>query len=150
MISEPIIIRVPAVPVAQPRMRATVRSGHAAVYTPNTIKSSDGSRKPHPIHLFKATVRLAAAAAFTGEPIAGAVRVDVEAVFPRPASKIWKTKPMPRYPHITKPDRDNLDKAVLDALKGIVLRDDCIAWDGRITKEVAAGGEQPGVVITIH
>lgn len=33
-------------------------------------------------------------------------------------------------PHQTKPDKDNLEKAVLDAL----LADDASVWDGRVTK----------------
>lgn len=46
----PAIIRfsVPAIPLAQPRPRATIRGAHAAVY-------EAGSK--HPIHAFKATMR---------------------------------------------------------------------------------------------
>jgi Holliday junction resolvase RusA-like endonuclease len=42
---------------------------------------------------------------------------------------------MPRLPHTSKPDRDNLDKAVMDALKGIAWIDD--------------GDEQPHVLLEL-
>ena len=141
---------VPAVPVAQPRARATSRGGHASVYSQTTIKNQrTGESRPHPIVAFKATVRMMESAAYTGPPMLGPLRVDVLAVFPRHGTKIWKKKPMPRYRHIEKPDRDNLDKAVLDSLKGIMWRDDCQICDGRIQKWRASGDEQPHVKVTI-
>lgn len=133
-----IVIHVPSVPVAQPRVRATVRGKHAAVYSPSG-----------PIDSFKACVRLAASAAYGGAPMSGPLRVDVEFVFPRTKQQIWKRRPMPRLPHSKKPDRDNLDKAVLDALSGLLWVDDAQVFDGRVTKWIASGDEQPGVTITI-
>lgn len=141
---------IPAIPVAQPRVRASAFAGHARVFTPTVVKSADGSKKPHPIHAFKATLRMVAAEHYTDAPLIGPVRVDVVCVFPRPANKVWKSKPMPRYPHTSKPDRDNLDKAILDALKGIVLTDDAQVCAGSIEKWVAAGDEQPHVEIEVR
>jgi len=143
-------IRVPAIPVAQPRTKATAFAGRARVYDVTSIKSADGTRKPHPIVVFKATVRLAAEREYQGPPLTGPLRVDIVAVFPRPANRTWKTKPMPRERHIKKPDRDNLDKAVLDALNGLAWVDDCQICAGGIEKWIAAGDEQPHVVITIE
>jgi Holliday junction resolvase RusA-like endonuclease len=56
---------------------------------------------------------------------------------------------MPRTYHAKKPDRDNLDKAVMDALKGLAWIDDSQVCDGRIIKLIAAGDEQPHVEIRI-
>lgn len=56
---------------------------------------------------------------------------------------------MPRLPHAKKPDRDNLDKAYLDALRGLLWIDDAQICDGRIEKWIAAGDEQPHVLITV-
>jgi Holliday junction resolvase RusA-like endonuclease len=145
---EAIRLWVPAVPVAQPRVKATSIQGRASVYTPQTIGSGP-NRRPHPIHAFKATVRLVAAREYQGPPIDSPVAVDVLLIFPRERSKVWKHKPMLRYPHTVKPDRDNCDKAILDSLKGIILADDCIVYHGRITKLRAAGNEQPHCEITI-
>lgn len=150
MLSEPITIRVPAVPVAQPRTKATAFNGRARVYDVTTIKSADGSKKPHPIVAFKATVRLAAEMAYQGPPMTGPLNVSVYAVFPRPQNMVWKTKAMPREYHTKKPDRDNIDKAVLDSLKGLLWVDDCQICCGEVEKWIAAGSEQPHVVITIQ
>jgi len=131
---------VPCVPVAKPRPRASQAGGFTRIYTP-----TGGA-----IGQFIASVRLAATDAYTGPPLQDPLRVDCEFVFPRPKGKIWKTKPMPREWKASKPDRDNLDKAVLDALNGLIWRDDSQVVDGRITKQIAAGDEQPHVKIWIR
>lgn len=135
-----ITFRVPAIPVAQPRPRATVVGGHARVYEP----------RQHPVAAFKASVRLAAAQAYEGPPLLGPLRVDCVFVFPRPSQLIWKTKPMFRIPHTKRPDRDNCDKAVLDALSGLLWKDDCQVCAGSLEKWIAAGDEQPHVEIRVY
>jgi Holliday junction resolvase RusA-like endonuclease len=70
-------------------------------------------------------------------------------VFPRTKSQIWKSRPMPRIWHAKKPDRDNCDKAVLDALSGLLWLDDSQVCSGTIEKWIAAGDEQPHVVVTV-
>lgn len=140
---------VPAVPVAQPRVKSTAIGGKARMYTPTKIGKGD-NRRDHPIAAFKASVRHAASLAYNGAPIRGPVRVDLEFVFPRQANRIWKSKPMPRYRHTTKPDRDNLDKAVLDSLSKWMLEDDRQVCSGSIEKWHAAGDEQPHVRVTIE
>lgn len=134
-----ISIRVPAVPVAQPRPRAASVNGSARVY----------NKKGGPIAAFKASVRYAASQAFSGAPLSGPLRVDLEFVFPRTKGQLWKRKPMPRIRHGKKPDRDNCDKAVMDALTGLLWVDDAQVCDGRLTKWIAAGDEQPHVLIEI-
>ena len=131
--------RVPAVPVAQPRPRATVRGSHAGVYTPKG-----------PIDAFKASVRLAASEAYRGAPLDCPLGVSLTFVFPRTKSQIWKRKPMPRLWHAKKPDRDNLDKAVMDSLTGLIWVDDAQVCDGRIQKVIASGDEQPHVMVFIY
>lgn len=143
-------LRIPAVPVAQPRARAVNAGQHARVHEVTHIKGADGTRRPHPILAFKATVRMVAEGEYTGPPLVCPVRIDCLFVMPRPKRLIWKRRPMPRVPHVAKPDRDNLDKAVLDALKGTILSDDCVVFAGTIEKWIAAGDEQPHVVITIE
>jgi Holliday junction resolvase RusA-like endonuclease len=113
------------------------------------IKQSDGSRKPHPIVAFKATIKMAAQAAYKGPPLRGPLRVDAVYVFPREASKFWRSKPMPRYRHTSAPDVDNLQKAMQDALNGILWADDAQICDGRLQKWRAAGDEQPHVTIIV-
>lgn len=142
-ISHEITFTVPSLPVAQPRQRHRVAqiNGRAMAVNYTPAKS--------PINDFKATVRMAAKAAYNGAPLTGPVRCDITFVFPRPQAKVWKTRPMPRYWHTKKPDRDNLDKAVLDTLSGLLWRDDCQVCYGTIQKVHAAGDEQPRVEVRV-
>mgnify|MGYP003656235447 CR=1 FL=1 len=134
-----ITFKIPAIPVAQPRVRATSIGGHARVYEPTK----------HPIAAFKASVRLAASVAFTGAPLQGPLRVDCLFVFPRSKAMIWKTRDMPRVRHVKKPDNDNLLKSVCDALNGLLWQDDCQACEMVATKWIAAGDEQPHVLVRV-
>jgi Holliday junction resolvase RusA-like endonuclease len=142
-------LRVPAVPVAQPRVRAAARFGKATMYTPTKIKAADGSKKDHPIVAFKATVRMAFERKFSGSPFIAPLRVDCCFVMPRPQKLMRKSDPPGRIPHAQKPDRDNLDKAVLDALKGLAWTDDCQASSGLIEKWWTAIDESAHVVVRI-
>jgi Holliday junction resolvase RusA-like endonuclease len=120
------------------------------MHTPTSIKQADGSRKAHPIVAFKSTVRMVFAEAYHGPPLVGAIRCDVVCVFPRPKRLVWKTRTMVREYHTGKPDRDNLDKSVMDALKGLAWVDDQQVCAGFIEKWYASGDEQPHVWIRIR
>jgi crossover junction endodeoxyribonuclease RusA len=113
----------------------------ASVYTPDaaTVKA------------YRQQIAIAWRTAFPGmQPLDGPLRVDVVFVLPRPQALIWATKPMPRMPHWHKPDRDNLDKAVLDALEGLAFSNDSQVCSGEITKWIAAGDESPHTEITVQ
>jgi len=130
---------VPAVPVAQPRARATAASGHARMY--------EASSK-HAIHAFKASVRHAASLAYSGAPLQGPLRLMAVFVFPRPQAMQWKTKPMPRVPSVAaKGDIDNLTKGLADALNGLLYVDDRQIYSATVEKYVASGDEQPHVLV---
>lgn len=138
-------MKVPGIPVAQPRAKAFSRNGHAGVYTPGKTPSG----KSNGVAEFKAAIRIKAAELHQGALMAGPLQVDLEFVFPRQAARVWKSKPMPRYRKITKPDRDNLDKLVMDALKGVLWLDDNQVCAGSINKWHAAGDEAPHVLIRV-
>ena len=128
-----ITFTVPAVPVAQPRPKATLRGGHAAVYE---------AKAGHAIHSFKATARMAAAAAYTGAPLKGPLRAELSFVFAsKKKERTWKA---------TRPDADNLAKGLLDSLNGTLYVDDNQICELTITKVHAAHGEQPHVVVEIE
>lgn len=137
------LITIPAVPVAQPRQRHTVRNirgkAMAVNYTP----------KNSPVTAYKAACMLAARSVIRS-PLTGPLRVDFMFVMPRPNSKIWKTKPMPREPHTGKGDWDNLAKSTCDALNGLAWRDDAQIYSATVEKWVAAGDELPRVEIRIE
>jgi len=55
----------------------------------------------------------------------------------------------PKY-HITKPDKDNLEKAVTDAMSDAkLIKDDCIIIGGETFKSYAEIGDEPGCMIEI-
>lgn len=135
----PITITVPGIPIARPRQRVGVVAGHARTFT-------DGK---HPIHAYKAAIRLAWSQAVEAGPTTEPVTMRIEAVFPRPKGKVWAKKVMASYPHCSKPDTDNIGKAVMDALNGLCYRDDSQVWLLTITKRVAAGDEQPRTEIEV-
>lgn len=138
-------IRVPGVPVAQPRTKATIRGAHAGVYTP-TKKSSGASNG---VAEFKAAIRLVASNHHKGSLLSGPVAVCLDFVFPRQNTKVWKSKPMPRYHKVTKPDSDNLAKLVLDCLNQVLWYDDMQVCDLHVRKWFAAGDEVPHTVISV-
>lgn len=131
-------------PKGQPRARACIRGRHAGTYDPGTADD------------WKACIAEAIKPLVTGATLplfTGAVCVDVTFFFPRPKSHFTSKgalKPNAPLWHTSKPDRDNLDKAVLDVLTTKqVLADDKDACDGKIRKLYALPGEATGARITI-
>lgn len=68
-------------------------------------------------------------------PITHAVRVDMLVMFPIKDRARWGTA------HTSKPDKDNVEKAVLDCLvQAKILQDDSLAFTGEFTKVWAERG----------
>ena len=131
---------VQAVPVAQPRQRhAIAKGGFITNYTPAA----------HPVNQFKAAVCFAAKQVYNGPVLDCAISVDIVAVFPRPKSMVKKNKPMYREWKTSKPDRDNIEKSVFDALNRVLWRDDSLICAGSTLKYIASGDEQPHVSISV-
>ena len=144
-------------PKATPRTKSTVRGKgkkqHASVYTPTTA------------HAWKHDVRAAAIDAI-GAWVLIAPRVPVELYlcfrFARPKSHYRTGKfaellkdSAPTRRHTQVPDKDNLEKAVMDALgkfdgmPPLIWCDDCQVDDGAVRKRWADPGEDPGCSVTI-
>jgi Holliday junction resolvase RusA-like endonuclease len=124
-------------PVGQPRHRISTFGKHARMYLPTK----------HPVHAFKRAIQ---AEFGKRSPFHEAVEVVVNAWFPRPKSKTWKTRPMPSYRHIKKPDADNVLKAVLDALNGLAWVDDAQVFSATVRKFVCSGECVPRCEIVIR
>jgi Holliday junction resolvase RusA-like endonuclease len=81
-----------------------------------------------PVADFKARVTWAARQAYRGELIEGPVGVDVHLRFPLPASARKAIKEQVKcgavVPHTSRPDAENVLKAIFDSLTGVVWRDD--------------------------
>lgn len=134
-----IVLHIPAVPVAQPRQRHGIIAGHVRNFTPTK----------HPVHEFKASVKMALRETHKGAPLAGPLTVQVAFVMPRPGRLIWKKRPMPRVGHVQKPDFDNLCKSLFDALNGLAFVDDSQICEVLGSKVHAAGDEHPHVHVVI-
>lgn len=135
-------------PKGQPRPRAFARNfggkWQARIFEAGTAEA------------WKSQVTIAAQAHIPAEPIEGPIRVDLTFVFERPKNHFGSGKNStrlkegaPKY-HTSKPDRDNLDKAVLDALTTLGFwRDDAQVVGGELWKEYATAGRSSGVNVRI-
>jgi Holliday junction resolvase RusA-like endonuclease len=110
-------IFIPGEPIAQPRHSFRV------------IKTKQGRLtcmayipKDDPIHAYKQAIRLAYVNA-GGEVLDGPVSIRIVCWFSRPKGHSKKRREH-REPKISKPDLDNLAKAILDALNEIAYNDD--------------------------
>jgi Holliday junction resolvase RusA-like endonuclease len=122
---------VPAVPIAQPRQRNRLVTANGRTFTQNYTPGK------HPVQDFKSTVRLAAGEAYDGPPLQGPPSLSVTFVLPRPQRLRWGNRPMPRCPHASKPDVDNVAKALTDALNGLLWRDDSQVAELHASRESA-------------
>lgn len=77
----------------------------------------------------------------------GPVNITLKFVMKRPVSTP-KSRPTP--PAIKKPDLDKLERAILDALTGILFTDDSQVTMLIGTKRIAEIDETPGCNITVH
>ena len=119
--AESVVLVIPGKPFAKQRPRFSRRSGRA--FTPKATVS------------FESVVRSLAQAKFPA-PLEGAVSVEVQAVFEPPAS--WSKKKRAAFVgqwHTQRPDRDNLEKAILDGLNRIAFADDSQVAHGTSSKK---------------
>lgn len=81
-------------------------------------------------------------------PLSGPIRADIDIRFPLPksASKAMKkaVEEDRLVPHVVRPDRDNLEKLIKDALNKVAYTDDKLIYDGRTVKRYA---KNPGITI---
>jgi Holliday junction resolvase RusA-like endonuclease len=115
-----------------------MRGGHARLYTPAKTVAYEGM------------VALAGQDAMDGrEPLEGPLRVELVATFRIPAS--WSKKKRAEAVagtawHISRPDGDNVLKAIGDGLNGVVWRDDAMIASSEVAKRY---GVVPGVAVTV-
>lgn len=133
----------PGEPVAKARARhrqVTTKSGKSFVqsYTPKKT-----------VNFENYIAKLAKQQMLLRSPTSAPVRLDVVFFFSIPSSwPAWKqAAAQERYiAHTVKPDKDNLEKAIKDALNGIVWVDDAQVCDGGTQKLYS---NEPGVLIDV-
>ncbi len=136
-------VRVFGIPKPQPRPRAFAKKmGNyyvARVYEAGTAEAwkSDIVRDARPQK--------------PASPIEGPLRVSIDFLLPRPKRLLRQRDPDGPIYCESKPDRDNLEKAVLDAFKTDGwFRDDCQVVCGEVRKFYHGKGEAPGACIAIE
>lgn len=136
---------VPGLPVAQPRIKATLRNERVFIYT------------PHSADAWKVTVATTAMQAWgLADPWDGPVWVGVNFYLPRPKSHFRSgkyahmLKPSAPWAPVVKPDGDNLEKAIWDALSGVAFHDDkqICGWGGE-KAYLQDPDEEPGVQVHV-
>lgn len=124
-------LTIPGQPVGKGRPRV-LRNGH--VYTPDRTAS------------WEATAMTMMQRAWPRAPLDEPCQVHVLAVAQRPKRLMTKRCAPERIWRTTKPDGDNVLKAVCDALqKAGVVRDDSVLADKRVMSLYTAIGESPCV-----
>lgn len=150
--SPQISLHIPGPPVGKGRARAAVATDRAG----NMLRSSKTGRAvvthytPAKTQAYEALVAQAGALAMRGrEPLAGGVAITLDAVLPIPVS--W-----PKHKRqaalegsllaTSKPDLDNIAKAIKDGLNGVVWAD-----DDQVVRLLAQKryGQEPHVSVTV-
>lgn len=94
---------------------------------------------------WRTTVAWHAAQVYREAPQDGPLSVELAFVMPRPSSAPKRSTP----PAVKRPDLDKLQRAVFDALSGVVWRDDSQVTYVAASKRIAEVDEQPGVRIVV-
>lgn len=140
---DPIIFTIDAIPRGQGRARVSSFGGFARAYKAAEDRNHE------------TTLAALAAPHRPSEPLDCPLAVEIVAVMPRNKhlSRVSKKTGEPladpaRLPHTSKPDADNIAKAVLDALKSW-WRDDAQVCRVVCEKVIAAFDEQPHYEIRV-
>jgi Holliday junction resolvase RusA-like endonuclease len=137
-------VRIPGEPVAQGRPRAFYRPGLGVrVYDPQKSRNWKATAQEH---FTRAMEQRAAAAPLIPE---AAVELHIMAAFTCPRSNWRKRDPLPRRPKVSRPDAENVAKAVQDAASGVLFTDDAQVCRLTVEKFVGAQGEAPYVEVTV-
>lgn len=130
---------VPGPPIGKGRPRGTSVGGYVRMYTPKG--TSEWTR----------AAALLMRSEWRKPPVDSHVEVEVLAVFPRPKRLMRKRDPEGRIWFGSKPDKDNVDKIVLDSLvMAGVIRDDAKVVCGREMKVYASKFEGPGLWVRMR
>lgn len=133
-----IAFTVPGAPYGKGRPRIGRVGAHARMFTPEKTAAYEG------------LIAHCAQAAMAGKPpFVGAAQVQLEILCQVPASWSKKKQALALDSAIfptTKPDADNVLKAIFDGMNGVVWRDDVQAVNVSMVKRYSA---TPGVAVTV-
>ena len=129
---------VPGIPIPQPRPRASRRGEHIHIHSDSAKSDS-----------WKGVVQYHARQAMNGSPyLVGPLELRVRFVFPYlkgTAKRVTRLGTL--IPKATRPDWDNLGKALCDALVGVVCADDGLYVKVTVSKYL---GPEPGAEVEVE
>lgn len=115
----------------KPVGKARPRAGVHGFYTPKKTADYEALIAGAALEAMKqAGLRVA------DKPVSVTLRFTFEP--PKSWTKAARMAALAGMPHTSKPDGDNLEKAVLDAMNGVVYRDDCLVWQSTRVKMYGA------------
>lgn len=122
---------IPGVPVAKGRPRFARQGKFVVAYTPKKTKD------------WEEHVKWASIEHRPDKPLEGALRINLDFCMPRP-----KSIPKHKIHHTKRPDLDNLQKSVIDALQNAALFKD----DSQFVRKTATKyySSVPGVYVEIY
>ena len=89
-------------------------------------------------------------AQFDGEILDGPVQLECTFAMPRPKRLMRKKDPEGEVWHTSRPDADNLIKAVKDACTGVLWKDDSQVCEMVVRKRYHAKGGHPAAMLEIR
>jgi len=143
---------VRGLPIAQGSARAFVAKGRAIITT-------DANRTNTPLGAWRTSIAAAASEAMHQAPaLTGPVMVIAHFVFPRPKGHYWPISRRRQMPELRldaprfmvgKPDLDKLERALLDGITNVVVRDDSQVAGLQAWKVYEDDKRRPGVQVRI-
>jgi len=133
-----ITFSIPGPPVGKERARTFRQGGVSITRTPDKTRD------------YEKLVATLARLFWKGPPAEGPIRLELVVVKPRPKRLHRKADPDGRIRCLASPDLSNVQKAVEDAMNGIVYADDAQVCEWSGSKWYAAKGEGPCVVVTVE
>lgn len=137
----PLVVVIPGEPKAQGRGRAVRFGSSVRVIDPESSRSWKG--------VAAVFMQQARNAAGVFAPLDVALVVEVDAYWPRPKS-LKKSAPTGDLPRTSRPDADNVGKAVLDAGNGVLWSDDSLVTRLVVNKWVHQMHGAPRVEVRVE
>lgn len=129
---------IPGIPKATPRTRSFSRNEKAGVYTP---KTADDWKSIIALYIRK----------YHGLKHSGPVRVELRFYLPRPKRLMRKKDPDGPIWHTSKPDKDNLEKAVLDIMTNCqIWEDDSQVCSSEVNKYYCGKSGRTGLALKLY
>lgn len=129
---------IPVAPVAKGRPRFFRRGNFVGTFTPTRTREYESGIKSFALRYVRENrVKMAT----------GPVSIKIDFFMPRPKNHNAARRSIPW--HTSRPDFDNLVKAVLDSLNGVFFEDDSQICQEETRKMYANETQQPGLFVSI-